>query len=109
MTESALVLRATRAAVRDHAPRDPLTVATDGLLDRLYMLQETRHHHWHEQARRTVADALTTAVVVGRASDLTSAKYVRAADEIVVRVTYAETWLADYAVAPGLPALCWAD
>lgn len=109
MSVEDLILRATRAAVRDHSVRDLLTIPADGdPIGRMWEIADRRKYA-DTQPRRSVADALTTAQVMGAASDLTRPEFVRHPGEIVVRVTYARTYLADYAVAPGLPALCWAD
>lgn len=80
--------RAVRAAVRDHARIDP---------------------QWRgEQARRTVDEALTDAETLGLASR-NDPGFERHRDEYVFRVRYAETWRADYAVAPDGSAVCWQD
>lgn len=117
MTEQDFILRACRAAVRDHAVRDllaympePLEDETlhDALTDRMLYMKEMRDHAtvWSEQPRRTVADCLTDAEVLGKAKDI-DPKYARK-DTIVVRVRYARTWLADYEVGPDT-CFCWQD
>lgn len=116
-TRDDLILRVARAAVRDHAVRDPLTDywgydGPDWLIDRLLLLRENRENgrRYAQQKRRTVQDVVSDAEVLGCARDANHGGGLRDyAEEIVIRVRYAETWGADYAVAPSLPALCWAD
>lgn len=126
-----MTLRAVRAAVRDHARRDPYAVPLGDLLEpisphecgpdcaHLVMLRERLDAigfarggqlgpNFPEQSRRTVRDAIRDAKVEGRATELDSG-YERHRDEIVISVRYAETWLATYAVAPDSRAVCWMD
>lgn len=126
-----MIVRAVRAAVADHARRDPLaepldldivgdrsfdgsTIYTraDAVRYRLDAIRFARGgmrgETFPEQARRTVREALKDAKVEGLASDLDNG-YQRHRDEIVIDVRYAETWRATYAVAPDGRAVCWID
>ena len=136
-TRHAMLLRVARAAVRDHAIRDPLayygdeefdpdgrwmpplwgSTRTEMAVDRLLHMSEMRDSKrsrgtaaflWGEQERRTVEETLSDATVLGLASDF-DPRYSRHAAEIVIRVRYAEPWMADYAVGPQLPPSCWQD
>lgn len=125
-----MTLRAVRAAVRDHARKDPYTEPlnvevgeivpwqdgiyslADAVRDRLDAISFARGGQLGraraEQSRRSVRDALRDAKVEGCAADL-DCGYERHRDEIVISVRYAETWLATYAVAPDSRAVCWMD
>jgi hypothetical protein len=123
LSRDEMILRAVRAAVRDHARKDRFAVELpdlypgiietrdDQISQRMWEMSEYRtgFNGWNKQERRPVADALTDAEVLGTAREL-DPKYARH-DAIVVRVRYADTWLADYEVSPdpAMPALCWQD
>lgn len=120
LTERDLILRVARAAVRDHARHDRLaryTVAEDlengvslgeAIMNRMYWLAEIREFPMPDQKRRTVGEVVRTAKVLGRSADL-DPKFHSYPDGIVIRVVYAETWIADYEVCQDGSAICWQD
>jgi hypothetical protein len=127
LSRNEMILRAVRAAVRDHARKDYLAVELPEIdgdfcrtrseqarerIEDMQWRKPNRARHYPglgDQERRPVADALSDAEVLGTAREL-DPKYARHG-AIVVRVRYAKTWLADYEVSPdpSMPALCWAD
>lgn len=119
-----MILRAARAAVRDHAPSDPyateqrVTVAQlingrtdlDAAKDRVWEAQHNRAHPapWRDERRRSVAEAVRSARIVGTATD-NDPEWAQHRDEIVIDVTYGERAGAVYAVAPDSSPVLWID
>lgn len=116
-----MLLRVARAAVRDHAPRDVLAekqatldrgdreLVRELVKDHAWQIQEREWftHHLPEQRRRSVAQTLATAKILGRGSDH-DRKYGHD-DGLVIDVTYAETWGAVYEARPNGDVSLWMD
>jgi hypothetical protein len=105
-----------RAAVRDHAVRDPYMVVEqheedtllDHLRDRLYTMQWTREDNSKTQKRRTVEQVMQTVIIRGVPAEM-DALNSYGETGLVIEVTYAEVWRALYEVRHLARAILWAD
>ncbi len=118
LNEKAMVLRAARASVREHTPRDPLMddCDWDDPLEVKWRLEYMQMRRESPPAGaigcRSVAEVAADAEVLGFARDADHGGGLRSNDEIVVRTRYTrKQYLADYGVTPDADgtAICWQD